>query len=487
VNQNRIKSETIPNRRLKIVKYPNEIAKSIRPKSARTSRHSISNHRAAALAQKPFDCGGFSYILSALADMAKLTVNDIDVRDKRVLMRVDYNVPMAEMEKDGKMVINDTTRIKETLPTLRLLVKNGAKIILMAHLGRPDGKREPSMSLRPVAEKLAEMLGAPVTFLDDTVGERIEKYVNSMKAGDIVLLENVRFYPEEEANDAAFSVKLARLADVYVNDAFGAAHRAHSSTTGAARAVAKKGGKAAAGLLMERELRFLGDELENPARPFVVILGGAKVSDKIKVIDRLLEKADAILIGGAMAYTFKLAQGLQVGKSLVEPDRVEVAKAALDKAKKKGVLFLIPTDNVIATPVATGKLNKKGKPVFDLQNPRVNTEPNIPANDEGVDIGPATAARYRDEILKAKTILWNGPMGIFEDPRFAEGTNAVAKAVVEATRKGAKSIIGGGDSVKALNKAKLGDQVTFMSTGGGASLEFLEGSELPGVAALSDK
>jgi phosphoglycerate kinase len=417
--------------------------------------------------------------------MAKLTVNDIDVRDKRVLMRVDYNVPMEE--KDGQMFINDVTRIKETLPTLRLLVKNGAKVILMAHLGRPDGKKESSMSLRPVAEKLAELLGAPVAFLDETTGARVEQYVSSMKAGDIVLLENVRFHAEEEANDAGFSAQLAKLADVYVNDAFGAAHRAHASTTGVAQAVAKRGGKCGAGLLMERELRFLGDELERPARPFVVILGGAKVSDKIKVIDRLLEKADAILIGGAMAYTFKLAMGLQVGKSLVEPDRVEVAKAAMEKARKKGVTFLIPTDNVIANPVATGKLNKKGKPVLDLQNPRVNTEPNIPAEAEGVDIGPATAARYRDEIVKAKTILWNGPMGIFEDPRFAEGTNAVAKAVVEATRNGAKSIIGGGDSVKALNKAKLGDQVTFMSTGGGASLEFLEGSELPGVAALSDK
>lgn len=418
--------------------------------------------------------------------MGKLTVNDIDVHGKRVLARVDYNVPMEE--KDGKMVINDSTRIKETLPTLRLLVKNGAKTILMAHLGRPDGKREPTMSLRPVAEKLAEMLGAPVAFLDDCVGERVEKYVGSMKPGDIVLLENVRYYSEEEANDSAFSEKLARLGDIYVNDAFGAAHRAHASTTGVAHVIAKRGGQCAAGLLMERELRFLGDELENPARPFIVILGGAKVSDKIKVIDRLLEKANTILIGGAMAYTFKLALGFQIGKSLVEPDRVDTARAALEKAKKKGVTFLLPTDNIIADPVATGKLNKKGKPVMDLQNPRVNAEPNIPAQSEGVDIGPATAATYRDAIAKAKTILWNGPMGIFEDPRFAEGTNAVARAVVEATQKnGAKTIIGGGDSVKALNKAKLGDQVTFMSTGGGASLEFLEGSELPGVAALSNK
>ncbi len=416
--------------------------------------------------------------------MAKLTVRDLDLHGKRVLMRVDYNVPMEE--KNGEMVINDATRIKETLPTLQLLVQNGAKIILMAHLGRPDGKREPTMSLKPVAAKLSYMLGAPVAFLDDCVGERVEKYVNSMKPGDIVLLENVRFYAEEEDNDPGFSEKLARLGDVYVNDAFGAAHRAHASTAGVAEALAKKNAPRAAGLLMERELKFLGDELEKPVKPFVVILGGAKVSDKIKVIDRLLEKADTILIGGAMAYTFKLAQGISVGKSLVEPDRVEVAKAALEKAKARGVQFLLPADNVVATPVKTDKLNKKGKPVIDLQNPKVASG-NFAPEVEGVDIGPETIKKFRAEVVKAKTILWNGPMGLFEDSRFAEGTFAVARAVVEATKNGAKSIIGGGDSVKALNRAKLGDQVTFMSTGGGASLEFLEGNELPGVAALSDK
>jgi len=303
-----------------------------------------------------------------------------------------------------------------------------------------------------------------------------------------LLLENVRYYNEEEKNDPAFAEKLAKVADIYVNDAFGAAHRAHASTEGVARVVAKRGGKCAAGLLMERELKFLGDELENPARPFVVILGGAKVSDKIKVIDRLLEKADTILIGGAMAYTFKLAQGFKIGKSLVEPDKTSVALAALEKAKKRNVQFLLPTDNTVATPVVTDKLNKKGKPIIDLNNPRTNSEPNIPDSEEGVDIGPDSAAKFGDAIRSAKTILWNGPMGIFEDKRFAAGTNAVAQAVVDATQKnGAKSIIGGGDSVKALNKAKLGDKVTFMSTGGGASLEFLEGAELPGVAALSDK
>ncbi len=416
--------------------------------------------------------------------MAKLTVRDVEVRGKRVLMRVDYNVPMEE--KDGQMVINDATRIQETLPTLDLLVKGGARIILIAHLGRPDGKREPSMSLRPVAGKLSDMLGAPVAFLDECTGDRVEQYVNSMKPGDIVLLENVRFHAEEEANDSAFAAKLARLADVYVNDAFGAAHRAHASTAGVAEVLAQRGAPRAAGLLMERELRFLGDELETPARPFVVILGGAKVSDKIKVIDRLLEKADTILIGGAMAYTFKLALGRQVGKSLVEPDCVEVAKAALAKAEARGVLFLIPTDNVVATPVKTDKLNKKGKPIFELKNPTVASGDFAP-DVEGLDIGPATVARFSAEVQKARTILWNGPMGLFEDPRFAEGTFAVARAAAEATRAGAKSIIGGGDSVKAINKAGLGQAVTFMSTGGGASLEFLEGSPLPGVAALSDR
>src|SRR5579872_2080031 len=418
--------------------------------------------------------------------MAKLTVKDLNVRAKRVLVRVDYNVPMEE--KDGQMVINDATRIEETLPTLELLIQQGAKTILMAHLGRPKGQRDPSLSLRPMAAKLADLLGRPVAFVDDCIGDKVEKTVGLLQPGDVLLLENVRYYNEEEANDPVFAAKLAKLADIYVNDAFGAAHRAHASTEGVPRAVAKRGGQSAAGLLMERELKFLGDELENPARPFVVILGGAKVSDKIKVIDRLIEKADAILIGGAMTYTFRLALGLKVGKSLVEPDKTDVAKAALDKARTCGVRFLLPADNIVATPVKTDRLNKKGKLVIELNHPRVNSEPDIPEAEEGVDIGPATIKTYREVIEQAKTVLWNGPMGIFEDPRFAEGTFAVARAVVEATQKnGAKSIIGGGDSVKALNKAKLGDKVTFMSTGGGASLEFLEGQVLPGVAALSEK
>jgi phosphoglycerate kinase len=418
--------------------------------------------------------------------MAKLTVKDLNVSGKRVFMRVDYNVPMEE--KDGQMVITDATRIVATLPTLRLLIGQGAKLILTAHLGRPKGKREPSMSLRPVAVKLEELLGRPVAFADDCIGPKVEQAVSVMKTGDVLLLENVRYYKEEEANDPAFAEKLAKVADVYVNDAFGAAHRAHASTEGVARLVAKRGGQCAAGLLMELELKFLGDELEKPARPFVVILGGAKVSDKIQVIDRLLEKADALLIGGAMAYTFRLAQGYKTGKSLVEPDKTDIAKAALAKAKQRGVKFLLPVDDVVAVPVKTDKLDKKGKPVIDYQNVRVNTDMNCPDDAAGLDIGPATVKAYCGEVAKAKTILWNGPMGLFEDKRFAEGTFAVARAVAEVTQKsGAKSIIGGGDSVKALNKAKLGDKVTFMSTGGGASLEFLEGQVLPGVAALSDK
>jgi len=418
--------------------------------------------------------------------MPKLTVNDLNVRGKRVFLRVDYNVPLEE--KDGQMVITDATRIVATLPTLKLLIERGGKLILTAHLGRPKGKREPSMSLRPVAAKLADLLGFPVAFADDCIGEKVEKTVGVMKPGDVLLLENVRYYNEEEGNDPVFSEKLAKVADVYVNDAFGAAHRAHASTEGVARVLAKRGGQCAAGLLMERELKFLGEELEKPARPFVVILGGAKVSDKILVIDRLLEKADTILIGGAMAYTFRLAQGHKTGKSLIEADKLDIARSALAKAKARNVQFLLPTDDVIATPVKTENLDKKGKPIIDWQNPRVSADLDCPDDAAGLDIGPATVRAYAATALGAKTILWNGPMGMFEDKRFSEGTFAVARAVCEATEKhGAKSIIGGGDSVKALNQAKLGDKVTFMSTGGGASLEFLEGKELPGVAALTDK
>ncbi|MBO4715651.1 MAG: phosphoglycerate kinase [Verrucomicrobia bacterium] len=418
--------------------------------------------------------------------MAKLTLKDLKAHGKQVFVRVDYNVPLEE--KNGTMVITDDTRIRATLPTLDLLIKDGAKIILAAHLGRPKGKREPSMSLAPVAVRQSELIKKPVTFVDDCIGEKVEKAVAAMQPGDVILLENVRYYAEEEKNDPAFAEKLAKVAELYVNDAFGAAHRAHASTEGVAKIVSARGGQCAAGTLMERELKFLGDELDNAARPFVVILGGAKVSDKITVIDRLLEKADTLLIGGAMAYTFRLAQGYKTGKSLVEPDKVDIAKQALKKAADKGVKFLLPIDDVVATPVKTDKLDKKGKNIIEWQNPTVNSSMDCGDDVAGLDVGPATIKLFSEEVAKAKTILWNGPMGLFEDKRFAEGTFGVAKAVAEVTQKnGAKSIIGGGDSVKAINKSGLGSQVTFMSTGGGASLEFLEGKVLPGVAALTDK
>ena len=335
-----------------------------------------------------------------------LTVRDLNVRGKR-LRPVDFNATW----KNGQMVVTDATRIKETLPTLELLVERGARIVLASHLGRPKGKREPSMSLRPAAEKLADLLCRPVAFVDDCIGEKVEKTIGVLQPGDVLLLENVRFYSEEEANDGVFSEKLASLADLYVNDAFGSAHRAHASTEGVARVITRRGGQCAAGLLMERELKFLGDELEKPARPFVVILGGAKVSDKIKVIDRLLEKADILLIGGAMAYTFKLAQGFKAGKSLVEPDKSDGAKNGLNKAGARGVKFLLPVDDVIATPVDTGKLNKKGKPIIEMQKPRVNTAQDLPEDGAGVDIGPATVKAWSGSSAPPKRSCGTGRWG----------------------------------------------------------------------------
>jgi phosphoglycerate kinase len=404
--------------------------------------------------------------------MAKITIRDLPLRGKRVLVRVDYNVPLQE--KDGKQTITNDTRIRETLPTLKYLHEQGARVLLCAHLGRPKGKRDPLQSLAPCAEALAGLLGTPVKFVDDCVGEVAEKAAAELKDGEIALLENLRFYNEEEKNDDAFSAKLAKLADVYVNDAFGAAHRAHASTAGVAKHVPAR----AIGFLMEKELRFLGDELENPQKPFVVILGGAKVSDKIAVIDRLLDKADAILIGGAMAYTFALALGKKVGNSLSEPDKIDIAKKALEKAKAKGVKFLLPVDTYVVE-----KFDFKAKTVSPGRYTQVGEE--IADGWEGVDIGPETVKLFSAEVATAKTILWNGPMGVFEVPECAKGTFAVARAIAENT--GATSIIGGGDSVSAIKKAGVSDKVTFISTGGGASLEFLEGKELPGVASIPDK
>ena len=376
------------------------------------------------------------------------TINEADLKGKRVLIRVDFNVPL----KDGK--VTDNTRIKAALPTIKYILDNGASLVVMTHLGRPKGQKNPAFSLEPVAAEFERLLGSKVTLAPDVIGPEVEKEVKALKPGDVLLLENVRFYAEEEKNDPVFAEKLAKIAELYVNDAFGAAHRAHASTEGVARIVAARGGQCAAGLLMERELKFLGDELDKAERPFVVILGGAKVSDKITVIDRLLDKADTILIGGAMAYTFRLAQGYKTGKSLVETDKVDVAKGALDKAKAKGVKFLLPIDDIVATPVKTDKLDKKGKPVIEWQNPTENPQMDCADDVAGLDVGPKTVELFSSEIAKAKTILWNGPMGLFEDKRFAQGTFGVAKAVAEVTQKnGAKSIIGGGDSVKAINKS----------------------------------
>ncbi len=403
--------------------------------------------------------------------MTKLSLTQIDLKGKRVLVRVDFNVPLEE--RSGKQVVTDDTRIRETLPTINYLCEHGAKVLLMSHLGRPKGKPVEKYSLRPVAAQLEKLLGQPVAFASDCIGKPAEEIGANLRDGGVALLENVRFHPEEERNDPAFAQALAKLGDVYVNDAFGSAHRAHASTEGVARIVPV----AVAGFLMQKELRYLAQELEKPRRPFVVVLGGAKVSDKITVIDRLLEKADAILIGGAMAYTFELAKGRAVGKSLSEPDKVETACAALSKAQKLGVKFLLPVDSYIVEQIDFEKRTV---------SPGKFTKPNdsVPDGWMGVDIGPETIKLFRDEIAKARTIFWNGPMGVFEIKDCAKGTFAIAEAI--AANTGAISIIGGGDSVKAVKKAHVADKVTFISTGGGASLELLEGKELPGVAALSD-
>ena len=404
--------------------------------------------------------------------MAKLTVQDLAPQAEQVFVRVDFNVPFEPSPEGPK--VSDDTRIQETLPTLNLLLEKGASLVLASHLGRPKGKPEEKYSLRPVATHLAKVLGRPVQFASDCVGPEAEKARAKLKAGDVLLLENVRFHAEEEKNDSGFAKKLLGSAKYYVNDAFGSAHRAHASTEACAR-LAKK---AAAGLLMEKELRYLGTELSNPKRPFVVILGGAKVGDKIGVLRTLLQKANTILIGGGMSYTFRLAQGRKIGKSLSEPDKVPLAREILAEAEKRGVRLLLPEDTLMVEELDFG-----GRKV----SPGKFTQPgeDIPDGWEGVDIGPKARETYAKEIATAATILWNGPMGVFEIPACAEGTFAMAKAV--AANPKAVSIIGGGDSVKAVKKAGVGKQVTFISTGGGASLEFLEGKTLPGVAALNDK
>ena len=405
--------------------------------------------------------------------MPKLSIRDIDLTNKRVFIRVDFNVPLTE---DGKEITDDT-RIVATLPTIEYALRHKAKVILASHLGRPKGKPNPKYSLRPVVDRLRELLDAKehdysinVAFAPDCVGEIANELARQLESGQVLLLENLRYHAEEEANDPGFSKALALLADVYVNDAFGSAHRAHASTEGITHFLKP----AVAGLLMEKEITYLGKALEAPEKPFVAIIGGSKISGKIDVIDNLLDKVDTLVIVGGMAYTFQRALGVTTGKSLVEEDKIEIAREALEKANKNGVRLLLPVDNILADSFAP-----------DAKTQPWDSSVNFPADWQGLDIGPKTVAAITEVVAHAKTILWNGPAGVFEFPAFAVGTNAIAHAV--AANIAAISIIGGGDSVSAINQAGVADKITHISTGGGASLEFLEGKKLPGVEALTDK
>jgi 3-phosphoglycerate kinase len=414
--------------------------------------------------------GDRTWFSLGVREMTKLSLRDLDVRRKRVLVRVDFNVPTEV--RGGKLRVTDDTRIRASLPTINYLRDHGAKIILMSHFGRPKGKPAEKYSLRPIGEYLHSLIHQPVIFSHETTGDVAKRIVEHMENGDVALLENVRFQPGEEANDPEFAKALAGLGDLYVNDAFGAAHRAHASTEGITKFIPRS----AMGLLMEKELKHLRDGLQNPAKPFVVILGGAKVSDKIGVLKALLEKANTILIGGAMANTFLKAEGIPVGASRVESDKVGLARELLDLAKQRGVTFLIPVDVVEADQIVPGA---------NMRNTsRLSPQHGIADGWHAVDIGAATIALYQEEIVKGETVLWNGPMGVFEIPEFGEGTIAIAEAMAQS---GATTIIGGGDSVTAVKQGGLSDKMTFISTGGGATLELLEGKELPGVAALSDK
>ena len=394
----------------------------------------------------------------------------MEVKGRRVVVRVDFNVPTEEV--DGKIRITDDTRIRESQPTIELLRERGAKVILLAHFGRPKGQSNPKYSLKPVADHLAQIIPPPVKFTSEVIGPVAEDASKELPEGGVLLVENVRFYKEEEANGDDFARSLARLGDVYVNDAFGAAHRAHASTAGIAKYVPQ----AAMGLLMERELQYLQEELADPDRPFLVILGGSKVSDKINVIKALMEKAEVFLIGGAMAHTFFKAKGIPTGASRVEADKVHLAEELLNLAQKKGIKFLIPVDSIETQEFKAGA-NCRNTPILSPAQ-------GIDEGWQAVDIGRETCALYKAEISKARTIVWNGPVGVFEIPDFATGTRELAEALAESS---AKTIIGGGDSVTAVKQFGLADKMTFISTGGGASLELLEGKELPGVAALTDK
>lgn len=394
--------------------------------------------------------------------MAKKTIKDIDLKGKRVLMRADFNVPL-----DDKMNITDDIRIRAALPTIKYALDKNAKVILMSHLGRPDGKVVDSMRLTPVAKRLEELLGKKVTKTDDCIGDAVKNTVAAMKPGDVVLLENLRFHAEEEKNDPVFAKELASLGDLFVNDAFGTAHRAHASTEGVTKYL-----PSVAGFLIEKEIQYLGQTVDSPKRPFVAILGGAKVKDKIEVIDNLLNKVDALIIGGGMAYTFLKAKGHTIGASKLDKDGFDTAKLALDKAAKKNIPILLPVDNVIGDK-------------FDANaNTKVVGE-DIPDGWMGLDIGPRTIKLFEDNLKDAKTIIWNGPLGVFEMDKFAKGTKDIARFL--AGLEGAITIIGGGDTAAAMSKFKVEDKMTHISTGGGASLEYLEGRGLPGIDALNDK
>jgi phosphoglycerate kinase len=398
--------------------------------------------------------------------MEKLFIEDLNLHEKKVLVRVDFNVPL-----DENLQITDDIRITSALPTIKKIIADGGSAILMSHLGRPKGGPNPKYSLKPTAVRLGELLGKEVKLAPDCIGEEVKKMVNDLKSGDVLILENVRFHAEEEKNDKEFAKQLAELGDVYINDAFGSAHRAHASTEG----VTKYIDKCASGYLMKKELDYLGSAVDNPKRPFTAILGGAKISGKIDVIQQLMSKVDNLIVGGGMGYTFYKAQGFEIGTSLLEADKIDLAKEILEKAKSSGVNFMLPEDVAVAAEFDNCSLSE------------IVPVDKIPADKMGLDIGTKTIEKFKEVILNSKTVVWNGPMGVFEFDNFAHGTNAIAEALVEATEKGAITIIGGGDSAAAIKKAGLDEKVSHVSTGGGASLEFLEGKVLPGVAALTDK